>query len=106
MKFYRDTLERQSHALAPLPKITSNKVKIKWTKIEQYLFETIKCVVAHDILLVYLDFNREFKIHNDAIKFQLGAVISYNGKPIALYSRKLTDPQKRYTVKKRTLKHH
>ena len=34
----------------------------------------------------------------DASAFQLGAVISQKGKPIAFYSTKLTDAQQRYTV--------
>ena len=58
----------------------------------------MKRIVAHDTLLVYLDFNEEFKIHIDASDLQLLAVIRQKGKPIALYSRKLTDAQKRYTV--------
>ena len=35
-----------------------------------------------------MDFNEEFKIHTDASKFQLGAVIIQKGKTIALYIRK------------------
>ena len=34
----------------------------------------------------------------DASDYQLGTVINQNSKPIALYSRKLTGPQTRYTV--------
>ena len=54
--------------------------------------------MACNNLLAYPDFNEEFKIHNDAGNFQLGAVISQKDKPIALYSRKLTDAQKSYTL--------
>ena len=46
--------------------------------------------MAHDNLLTYPDFNETFKIHTNASTFQLGAVISQNGKPIAFYSRKIT----------------
>ena len=55
-------------------------------------------IVARNILLIYLDFNERFYIHTDASNFQLGAVISRNGKPIAFYSRKFTPAQSRYTV--------
>ena len=54
--------------------------------------------MALDNLLTYPDFNETFKIHNDAIGFQLGVVISQKYKPIAFYSIKLTDAQQRYTV--------
>ena len=59
--------------------------------------------MARDTLLAYPDFNEEFKVHTDARKFQLGSVISQKGKPISLYSIKLTDSQKRYTVTEKGL---
>ena len=54
--------------------------------------------MARNNLLTYPDFDKEFKIHTDDKDFQLWAVISHKGKPIALYSRKLTEAQRRYTV--------
>ena len=50
------------------------------------------------ILLAHPDFNEEFKIHKDSRNFQVGAVIIQKGKTIALYSRKITNSQKRNTV--------
>ena len=52
--------ERRSRTLAPLTKITPSKVKFKWTKIKQYLFEVIKQIVDHDNLLAYPDFYETF----------------------------------------------
>ena len=51
--------------------------------------------MALDTLLTYPDFNETFKVHTDAIAFQLGVVISQKGKPIDFCSRKLTDSQQR-----------
>ena len=62
--------------LALLTKITSIEVKFRWTKIEQDTFNKIKLIVARNTLLAYPYFNEDFKIHTDARKFQLGAVIS------------------------------
>ena len=59
--------------------------------------------MAHNTLLTYPYFNETFKIHTNAIALQLGAVISHKGKPIASYSRKLTDSQQRYTATEREL---
>ena len=70
---------RRSHTLSPLPRITSNKSKFKWTKFEQDAFEKIKRTVDRDTLLPYPDFNKTFKNHIDASAFQLGAVISQKG---------------------------
>jgi RNase H-like domain found in reverse transcriptase len=54
--------------------------------------------------LAYPDFNKPFKIHTDASHYQLGAVISQEGKkPIAFYSRKLNPAQTRYTTTEREL---
>ena len=39
-----------------------------------------------------------FKVHTNAKNFQVGAFIIQNGRPIALYIRKLSYDQKRYTV--------
>ena len=42
-------------------------------------------------------------MQTNASDFQLGAVIIQKGKPIAFYGRKLTDPQRCYTVTEREL---
>jgi hypothetical protein len=54
-------------------------------------------------MLAYPDFSKPFTIHTDASHYQLGGDISQLGKPIAFYSRKLTDAQTRYTTTEREL---
>jgi hypothetical protein len=54
-------------------------------------------------LLAFPDFSKEFEIHTDASKLQLGACISQNGKPVAFYSRKLQSAQTRYTTTEQEL---
>ena len=71
--------------------------------VEQYDFDKIQRIVARDTLLTYTDSNETFKINTDASAFQLGAVIIQKGKPIAFYSIKITNAQKRYTVTDREL---
>ena len=75
MNYYHNMWARRSHMLAPLTRITSTRVNFKWTKIKQDDFKKIKRIVARDTLSTYSDFNEEFKIHTNAIKLQLGAVI-------------------------------
>ncbi len=43
---------------------------------------------------------KEFEIFTDASSKQLGAVITQGNKPIAFFSRKLTETQQRYSVTK------
>ena len=94
---------RRAHTLAPLTRLCSTKVKFKWTEVEQNAFMAMKKIVGRDVLLAYPDFTKEFVIHTDASKAQLGGVISQEGKPIAFYSRKLTPAQINYTTTEREL---
>ena len=103
VNYYRDMTKRHSEIIAPLTKMTSNKIHFKWTKVEQQAFETIKLAISKETLLSYPDFSKTFEIHTDASLTQLGAVLSQEGKPIAFYSRKLTSPQQKYTTTEREL---
>jgi len=52
-----------------------------------------KRVIAKETLLACHSFNKPFQIHTDDSHYQLGAVVSQEGKPIAFYSRKLNPAQ-------------
>jgi len=101
--FYRNMWLHRSEVLAPLTKLTSSMTQFKWTDIEQTAFDTIKRIISRDTLLTYPDFNKPFILHTDASHEQLGAVISQDNKPIAFYSRKLSETQKHYTTMEREL---
>ena len=103
VNYYRDMWQGRSELLAPLSSLTSNKVKWEWTDIHQKAFDNMKKAIARETILAYPDFSKPFDIHTDASKVQLGAVISQDTKPIAFYSRKLTDTQTRYTTTEREL---
>ena len=60
-------------------------------------------IVVRNNLLTYPKFIKTFNIHTDASTFQLGVVINQKVKPIALYSRKITDAQQWYTILERKL---
>ena len=92
-----------SHVLAPLAALTSKTTKWKWTEKEQAAFDTTKRIIAQEVMLAYPDFSKLFQMHADASHYQLGAVISQNGKPIAFCSRKLNPAQTRHTTTEREL---
>ena len=94
---------RQAHTLALLTKLTSINRNFKWMEVEQYAFDKIKRIVAHDTLSTYTYFNETFQIHTDASAFQLGVFISQKVKPIVFYRIKITDTQQRYAVTERKL---
>ena len=60
-------------------------------------------MIGHEVLLAYPDFNAPFEIHTDALKLQIGAVISQKGKPITFYSRKMNSAQHNYTTSEKEL---
>ena len=103
VNYYRDMWKGRSDALAPLTALTSKTVPFQWTSKEQQAFEKVKTIVCRDVLLSYPDFSKPFHIHTDASKFQLGAVVSQNDRPIAFYSRRLQPAQTRYTTTEREL---
>jgi hypothetical protein len=103
VNYYRDMWIRRSHILAPLNALNRKGVKWRWGQVEQRAFDNIKRVMAKETLLHYPDFNQPFEIHTDASKYQIGAVITQNNKPIAFYSRKLRDGQHNYTTTEREL---
>ena len=103
VNYYRDMWVRRSHILAPLASLTSNTTKWDWGPKQKAAFAMAKKVIAKEAMLAYPDFKKPFVIHTDASHYQLGGVISQDGKPIAFYSRKLNDAQTRYTTTEREL---
>ena len=62
-----------------------------------------KKAIAKETLLACPDFNKPFQIHMDASHYQLGAVVSQEGKQIAFHSCKLNPAQTRCTAAEREL---
>ena len=98
VNYYRDMWRRRSHILAPLTTLTSKNKTWLWGECEQKSFDEIKRVIMQDTMLAFPDFSKTFHIHTDSSDYQLGAVIMQNNKPLAFYSRKLNDAQKRYST--------
>jgi hypothetical protein len=95
VNFYRDMWIRRSEILAPLTALTSVKAAWRWTDVEQTAFDTILRIMAREVLLSYPDFSKPFEIHTDASKYQMGAVLHQDNKPIAFYSKKLNPTQQK-----------
>ncbi len=50
--------------------------------------------------MAYPDYSKVFEIYTDASSKQLGAVITQDNRPIAFFSQKLSDTQRKYSVTK------
>ena len=105
VQYYRDLWPRRSHILEPFTALSAAKkgTKIKWTDELESTFQEVKQMVSKSTMLTYPDWSKPFDIHTDASDYQLGAVISQGGKPIAFFSRKLNSSQKNYTTTEKEL---
>ena len=60
-----------------------------WDSVHQTAFDNVTTIITKDVVLSYPDNTQEFKGYMDSSKFQLGAVIKQNKRPLAFLSRKL-----------------
>ena len=89
--------KQRSHYMAPLTDLINRKKGVvKWTPEATEAFEKVKKMCAKDVTLFYPNFGETFDVHTDASEYQLGGIISQNGRCIAYYSKKLSSTQKKY----------
>jgi hypothetical protein len=113
VQYYCDMWAKHSEMLAPLSDLvggcgetkTTRKNKVKrrpwhWDSIHQTAFDNVQTTIAKEVVMVYPDFLKPFDIYTGASTKQLGAGITQDNRPIAFFSRKLSDAQSKYTVTK------
>ena len=53
--------------------------------------------------MAYPDYDKVFEVYTDACETQLGSVIIQSNRPLAFFSRKLSETQRKYSVTKKDL---
>ncbi len=106
VQYYHDLQARRSIILAPLTSLVgecgqTNVTRAKgtktvpwhWDEVHQRAFDHIKATIAREVVLAYPDVSKVFEIYTDASSKQLGAVVTQENRPIALFSQKLSTMQ-------------
>ncbi len=110
---YRDLWARWSDMLALLTSLVgecgqtkttkvkgTKKVPWHWDEVHQRAFNHVKATIAKDVVLAYPDYSKVFEIYTDASNKQLGAVITQDNRPIAFFSWRLSNAQRKYSITK------
>ncbi len=82
----------------PLKQKGTKKVPWHWDEVHQRAFNHVEATIIKDVVLAYPDNIKVFEIYTDASSKQLGAVITQDNRPIAFFSQKLSNTQRKYSV--------
>ncbi|CAJ1946506.1 unnamed protein product [Cylindrotheca closterium] len=72
--YYRHMWPRRSHLLQPLTALTGTRT-FQWTDKCEKAFQTMKSLMASDILMRYPDHNKPFEVYTDASDYQISGVL-------------------------------
>jgi hypothetical protein len=78
----------------------TKKIPWHWDEVHQRAFNQVKATIDKAVVLTYPDYSKVFEIYTDASSKQLGAVITQDNKPVAFFSQKLSDTQRKFSVTK------
>ncbi|CAN6455079.1 unnamed protein product [Victoria cruziana] len=101
--YYRRFIEGYSLIAAPLTDLLKKNTAWTWSEPAQDAFDRLKKALVQEPVLKLPDHTKEFEIHTDASDFAIGGVLMQEGHPIAYESRKLKDPERRYSVHEREM---
>ncbi len=62
-----------------------------WNEVNQRAFiDYVKTIIAREVVLSYPDYSKVFEIYTNASSKQLGAVITWENRPIAFFGWKIS----------------
>ena len=99
--YYRRFIQNYAILAQPLTDLTKKNVpdKIPWSPESEEAFHKLKRALTSSTVMRNPDFSQPFTLQTDASKKGLGAVLSQNEYfPIAYYSQKLRDREKKYST--------
>ena len=100
--WYRSFIAHLAMIAAPLFVLTSAKRKFEWSEAAIQAVTTLQHLVAKASCLARWDRELKTRVVTDASKIGLGAVLEQQHdqiwRPVAFWSRKLRDPETRYSM--------
>jgi len=104
--YYRKFIKGYAELVKPMQLLVNKDRGFLWEKEQEESFQALKVKLTTAPVLIHPDFEKPFVLATDASGYAAGAVLSQyddQGKdhPIAYYSKKFTNCQKKYTVTER-----
>ena len=94
--FFRKFILGYSNLTAPMTELTKKNVNWFWSTACDKAFQELKSKLSTAPVLAIPDPAAPFELITDSCGFGIGAVLMQNNKPVAFYSRKMTDPERNY----------
>ena len=107
--YYRKFIDQYADTAAPLfSSLKQKKKKFIWTDKDEEAFQSLKTKLATYTSLSYPDWCKQFILDTDCSGIAMGAVLAQlddenNEKPIAFFSKKLSDSQRKYSITKQEM---
>jgi hypothetical protein len=104
--YYKNFIKGYAQITTPMEKLLKKEAKFQWNEDCQKGLDTLKQKLVTTLILIFLDWDKEFHVHVDASSIALGAVLSQPREgdidhPIVFASRKFSIVEKNYTTTER-----
>lgn len=102
--YYRRYIKDYSKISTPLTDLLKNKGRFKWNEEAQNAFVILKDALDNGPVLIHPNFDKQFILSTDSSTRAIGGCLSQLDentgikRPIAYYSKKLTDTQAKYPI--------
>ena len=102
--YYRRFIKDFSRIALPLSELSKEKVKFIWGPKQEESFQKLKQIVISDQVLSLPDYDKQFVVTTDASGYAVGASLQQMDdqvkrlRPIAFFSKKLSEQEKRWAV--------
>ena len=102
LNYYGKFLPNLSNVLAPLHSLLEKPNKWSWSSKQQEAFDTAKCLLTLDCLLVHYSPDKDLILACDASPYGVGAILSHRmedgqERPVVFASRTLAAAEKNYS---------